>query len=140
MLKSLVRELIGASPETKRSPDSLRDFRGRCSVLAVFEDSDDERPVLQEQLLKQCGAVLERCNIAVLKIAGGGVFQLLDEPYDIDADEIRDELKVSSDDFEVVLVDMDGTVRLRSRQPIDVHELLAMLDPSAGQAGHRLRA
>lgn len=129
MLKSIFREIAGFPVPASEPAPSLREFRNRCRVLALFEGSLDERPAVQEDLLRQENEALLKRDITVLRIAGGGVFQLFEEPYDLDADDIRRDLDgPSAEEFEVVLVGRDGAVKLRSREPLSCARLFAMID------------
>jgi hypothetical protein len=129
MLKSLFRELLGTGNPRLDAAPSLQAFRDKCRVLAIFEGSPDDRPAVQDDLLRHENEALMKRDIAVLRIAGGGVFQLFDEPYDLSADDIREDLDgPSQDEFEVVLVGRDGTIKLRSQQPMSCAALFAAMD------------
>ncbi len=119
MLRSLFRELAGIGDKVTDPCPSLASFRDRCSVLVIFEGSSDDRPARQEEELLHHEKSMTERDIAVLRIAGGGVFQLFEEPHELNADDIRSDLEgPSDDDFEIVLVGRDGTTKLRSYAPL----------------------
>lgn len=81
MLKSLFRELTGASLKDSDPCPSLAPFRDKCHVVVVFEGSNDDRPLRQEEALVPYDRTLADHDIAVLRVAGGGVFQLFENPF-----------------------------------------------------------
>ncbi|MBB3320128.1 hypothetical protein FHT77_006047 [Rhizobium sp. BK181] len=121
MLKSFIREIIGAPPVATDPCPSLLAFRNTSHVLVLFEGGDDDRPEAQEQLLENQQDVLSAHNIAIVRVAGGGVFTSLDQVMEIEADEVRHDLDgPSPEEFEAVLIDPQGETKLRSREPVSV--------------------
>ncbi len=128
MLKSLFKEIIGTSPAIHDPCPSLLGFRNTSWVLVLFEGAADERPEKQEQLLANEQDALESRMVAILRVAGGGVFTSLDIAADIGADEVSNDLDgPSSDEFEV-LVDLNGVLKFRSNQPVSVPYLVGLID------------
>lgn len=129
MLKSLFKEIIGASPATDDPCPSLLGFRNLSWVLVLFEGAADDRPEMQEQLLANQQGALEKQAVTILRVAGGGVFDSLDTAADIGADDVRDDLEgPSPDEFEAILVDPNGITRFRSNQPVSVPYLVGLVD------------
>ncbi|WP_037090575.1 hypothetical protein [Rhizobium sp. 42MFCr.1] len=86
MLKSLFKEIIGASPATDDPCPSLLGFRNLSWVLVLFEGAADDRLEMQEELLANQQGALEKQAVTILCVAGGGVFDSLDTAADIGAD------------------------------------------------------
>ncbi|AVA25156.1 DUF4174 domain-containing protein [Rhizobium sp. NXC24] len=129
MLRSLFREFAGAGGKLDDPCPSLASFRNRCNVLVIFEGSNDDRPIRQEEELLHHERNLTDRDVAVLRVAGGGVFQLFEEPYELNADDIRRDLQGPADDeFEMVLVGLDGMTKLRSYAPLPTIVILGVLD------------
>ncbi|WP_431323332.1 DUF4174 domain-containing protein [Rhizobium sp. YTU87027] len=129
MLKSLLKEIIGAPPAILERCPSLLPFRNKYHVLVLFEGAADDRPEIQENLLANQHDTLQSYEIALLRVAGGGVFTSLDNPADIDADELRNDLHgPSPEEFEAVLVDREGAVVLRSSNPVSLPYLLDLIN------------
>ncbi|KRB49270.1 hypothetical protein ASE04_19065 [Rhizobium sp. Root708] len=129
MLKSLLKEIIGAVPNSSERAECLQAFRGKCRVLVLFEGASDDRPEIQEGYLTDQQEVLASNDIALLRVAGGGVFSSLETPVDISVDDLRADLNgPSPEDFEAVLVDRDGAVVFRSKAPVQLSAILSALD------------
>ena len=118
MLKSIIREIMGPAPRAPAAPDCLRPFIGLKRVLIIFADADDDRAMVQDELLRRAHFSLIENDIEVLSIAGGGVFPTFEGSEDLDADEIRDDLQgPPPGEFGLLLLDRDGKVLLRSKEP-----------------------
>jgi hypothetical protein len=129
MLRSLFKEFSGVDGKLNDPCPSLVSFRNKCNVLVIFEGSNDDRPIRQEEELLHHEKNLTDRDVTVLRVAGGGVFQLFEEPYELDADDIRRDLQGPSDDeFEMVLVGLDGSTKLRSYAPLPTSVILDVLD------------
>ncbi|OWW02425.1 hypothetical protein ATY81_22450 [Rhizobium sp. R72] len=136
MLKSFLKEILGAPSGIMERCPSLLSFRNKCHVLVLFEGAADDRPDMQEDFLANKHDMLQSHDIALLRVAGGGVFSSLDNPVEIDADEIRNDLDgPSPEDFEAVLVDREGAVVFRSSRPINLPYLLDLISGSPGAGG-----
>ncbi|NMN74329.1 DUF4174 domain-containing protein [Rhizobium sp. 57MFTsu3.2] len=129
MLRSLFKEIIGASPATDDSCPSLLGFRNLSWVLVLFEGAADDRPEMQEQLLANQQGALEKQAVTILRVAGGGGFDSLDIAADIGADDVRNDREgPSPDEFEAILVDPNGITKFRSNQPVSVPYLAGLVD------------
>lgn len=131
ILQAIGAELgIGAPAPSK----TLREFRGKCRVLVVFEELSSGKAEIQEYLIAEKQVALRRHNVAIIRVAATGVFEELRPRDDMDPDAIRSELGgPAADKFEAVLLGVDGMVRLRTTQPVAVGYLLELIDkfPSA---------
>jgi len=129
MLKSFIKEIIGTSAAATDPCPSLLAFRNTSYVLVLFEGGDDDRPEMQEQLLENQHDALSAHDIAIVRVAGGGVFTTLDQGMEIEADEVRNDLDgPSPEEFEAVLIDPRGTVQFRSAEPVSVPFLIGAID------------
>lgn len=134
MLKSLLREIIGTGYDGTKRGETLLPFRGKCRVLVLFEGAADERPEVQENYLANQQSVLTTNDIALLRVAGGGVFSSLDSPLDISADDLRGDLDgPSPEEFEAVLVDRDGAIVFRSAAPVQLNDVLTAIENVSSQ-------
>jgi hypothetical protein len=128
MLKSFVREIMGPAPHAPAFPACLKQFIGRRRVLLIFSDADDDRAAVQVDLLRTAHLRFIEEDIEVFNVAGGGVFSLIEDDYDLDADEIRDDLEgPQPGEFGLILLDRDGKVKLRSKEPMRPEEIIGVL-------------
>jgi hypothetical protein len=106
----------------------LKPFIGRKRVLIIFADANDDRATMQDESLQRAKFSLIENDIEVLNVAGGGVFPTFEEPEDLDADEIRDDLQgPQPGEFGLLLLDCDGTVLLRSKEPMSPEDIIGSL-------------
>lgn len=129
MLRSILHEIMGTSGPEADLPQSLQQFLGEKNVLIVFADAEDNRPIIQDELLRKSQMRLIEDDIEVFTIAGGGAFSLFEDGQDLDADEVREELQGPlSGEFGLVLVGIDGKVKLRSSEPMSVDDISRAAD------------
>ncbi len=128
MLKSFVREIMGTAPHKLPAPRCLRQFAGKKRVLLVFADAEDDRASRQDDLLRKAHMRFIEEDIEVFNVAGGGVFPLFDDPHDLDADELREDLDgPQPGEFGLILIDRDGKVKLRASEPMRPEEIIGSL-------------
>jgi hypothetical protein len=128
MLKSFVREIMGTAPHKAPAPRCLRQFAGKKRVLLVFADAEDDRASRQDDLLRKAHMRFIEEDIEVFNVAGGGVFPLFDDPHDLDADELREDLDgPQPGEFGLILIDRDGKVKLRASEPMRPEEIIGAL-------------
>ncbi len=129
MLRSILHEIMGTGVHEAGLPRSLEQFLGQKNVLIVFADAEDDRPIIQDELLRKSQMRLIEEDIEVFTIAGGGAFSLFEDGHDLDADDVRDELRGPlSGEFGLVLVGTDGKVKLRSSEPMSVEDISRAAD------------
>ncbi|MDP9812298.1 hypothetical protein J2W42_005168 [Rhizobium tibeticum] len=139
MLKSFIKEIIGASTALYDPCPSLVSFRNKCHVLVLFEGSADDRCELQEEYLANQHEALASRDIALLRVAGGGVFSSFEACADISADQIRADLNgPSPEEFEAILVGPDGAIKFRSGRPVSVQHVVETMDrlPHSNPVAH----
>lgn len=129
MLKSIVHEIMGAPRREPALPQSLEQFRDRKRVLIIFADAQDDRPIIQDEWLRKAQMRLIEEDVEVFTIAGGGVFALFDDGWELDADDIRTRLQgPPAGEFGLILIGRDGIVRLRSSEPQTAEEIFAAFE------------
>ncbi|MBY5318378.1 DUF4174 domain-containing protein [Rhizobium leguminosarum] len=129
MLKSIVHEIIGTPRRETELPQSLEQFRDRKRVLIIFADAQDDRALIQDEWLRKAHMRLIEEDVEVFSIAGGGAFALFDDDWDLDADDIRDRLQgPPSGEFGLILIGRDGTVKLRSSEPMSAEDIFAAFE------------
>lgn len=134
MLKSILQEIIGSGVHKSHLPRSLEQFLGKKNILIIFADAEDDRPIVQDELLRKSQMRLIEDDIEVFIIAGGGAFSLFEDGHDLDADDVREQLQGPlSGEFGLVLIGTDGKVKLRSSEPMSAEEISRAADiPSPG--------
>jgi hypothetical protein len=131
MLKSILHEIMGTGVREAHLPRSLEQFLGEKNVLIVFADAEDNRPIIQDELLRKSQMRLIEDDIEVFTIAGGA-FSLFEDGHDLDADDVREELQGPlSGEFGLVLVGTDGKVKMRSSEPMSVEDISRAADISS---------
>ncbi|MGO8577199.1 DUF4174 domain-containing protein [Rhizobium leguminosarum] len=129
MLKSIFHEIIGTPRREPELPQSLEQFRDRKRVLIIFADAQDDRALIQDEWLRKAHMRLIEEDVEVFSIAGGGAFALFDDDWDLDADDIRDRLQgPPSGEFGLILIGRDGTVKLRSSEPMSAEDIFAAFE------------
>lgn len=129
MLRSILQEIMGTGGREAHLPRSLEQFLGEKNVLIVFADAEDNRPIVQDELLRRSQMRLIEDDIEVFTIAGGGAFSLFEDGRDLDADDVREELQGPRDgEFGLVLIGIDGKVKLRSSEPMSAEDISRAAD------------
>lgn len=129
MLKSILQEIIGSGLRKPHLPRSLEQFLGEKNILIVFADAEDDRPIIQDELLRKSQMRLIEDDIEVFTIAGGGAFSLFEDGHDLDADDVREQLQGPlSGEFGLVLIGADGKIKLRSSEPMSAEEISRAAD------------
>jgi hypothetical protein len=124
MLKSIVYEIMGTTAHEPILPQCLKQFKGCKRVLLIFADAQDDHAMVQDELLRKVHLRLIEDDIEVFSIAGGGVFPLFEDLYDLDADDIRECLQgPQTGEFGVILIGRDGSVKLRSSEPLPPEDI-----------------
>jgi hypothetical protein len=122
MLKSLLTEIIGIDEDTTHPADSLDAFKGTARVLVIFDDSTGELLRLQDEELTL--EALRVMDITVAHVFGNSAVQVSKRPTHLAASAIREETsgpKIGT--FGVVLIDRDGSIILRSVEPLSATDL-----------------
>jgi hypothetical protein len=136
MLKSplLLLALLGTC--VAQQPRALNELQGSARVLMVFApDSNSASFRRQLQLIEHHGFELTERNTVVVpaSLASKGTddfypgenLPLASATEQADA---RSRFHIQPGDFVVILLSQDGTVRIRSASPVDIHALTASLD------------
>jgi hypothetical protein len=128
MLQSLMAELTGAT--TKNDGEAAVDLIPGKRTLVLFEDTLGALRSWQNDLLKIDGDTLRSLDICVACIPSDSQQPLLNgRPADLPVAQLRSKLKADKDGrFEVILVDFDGTVILRSDGPLTIGKIASALE------------
>jgi hypothetical protein len=123
MLQSLIAELTGAMP--KADGEAAVDLVPGKRTLVLFEDTLGALRSWQNDLLKIDGDTLRSLDICVACIPSDSLHPLLNgRPADLPVAQLRSQLKGDRDgSFEVILVDFDGRVILRSAGPLTIGQI-----------------
>lgn len=124
-----------ASLQCQTRPVSLSAMRHCFRPLLVFSPSStDARLKRQSRILDAAADDMMDRFVMFTPILPGrrGFVTPLDAPYVVLSEHamraIRERFRVPRDRFEVLLLDEDGRVRLRSRRPIDITHLNQLID------------
>lgn len=132
MLQSLLAEIFGAVPAPQAG--AVRRLVPDKRALVIFEDSLAPVRKWQTDLLKVDQDALRELDIAVLCLAADGEPSMVNgQPQALPVDDIRRELQVDVGKFELLLVERNGTVILRSDVPLTVAELQKAVSATSGE-------
>jgi hypothetical protein len=115
---------------------SLAQLQTNARVLMVFApDANSASFQRQLQLIERHSFELSARNTVVVPVSTSSKFA--DDQFSfenlplgsaVEQAEARTRFHVQPGDFLVILVNQDGTERIRSARPVDIHELTASLD------------
>lgn len=123
MLQSLIAELTGTYPQA--DGEAATNLVPGKRTLILFEDTLGALRSWQNDLLKIDGDMLRNLDICVACIPSNSQQPLLNgRPADLPVETLRSRLKGERDgSFEVLLVDFDGQVILRSPGPLTIGQI-----------------
>lgn len=128
MLKSLTAAMLGTGIDPQHGGESLVDFEWRHRVLIIFPgDHPDEAKRQADRLLAETAGLGER-DLIVLEVGRGDVKVLFGPHDDLNPHAIRYDLDVADGDFALLLVGMDGAVKLRANQVVPVSTIFELID------------
>lgn len=114
---------------------SLAELQGSARVLMVFApDTNSPDFNRQLQLIERHAFELAIRNTVVVPVSTAKnvddhfAFENLPLFSAGETASVRNRFHVHAGDFEVLLINQDGTVQIRSASPLDIHELVASLD------------
>jgi Domain of unknown function (DUF4174) len=136
MLRLPLLLLALAGTSAAQNAPVLKELQGTARVLMVFApDSSSLSFKRQLQLIEHHGYELTLRNTVVVPAsltsrAGDDVYPGENLPLATATEQAdaRSKFHVRPDDFVVILLSQDGSVRIRSAHPVDIHELVASLD------------
>ena len=123
VLKSLIAELTGHVPS--QAGDLSDEIAPGRRLVVIFEDTLGALREWQNELLQIDGDALRQMNMWVACIPSDGQPALLNgRASDLPVEELRQVLSESSPgEFQVVLLDVEGTVILRADGPVTIEQL-----------------
>jgi len=135
MLKLPLALLVLVGSCIAQTEQPLTQLQGTSSLLIVFSpDSNNVKFKRQLELIEHHSFELTERNTVVVPVAfvsHGTEERFSGENLLLGANQAsaRARFHVQTDEFLVVLLNADGTERMRSNSPMDIHELTARLDP-----------
>ncbi len=124
---ALVALLLAAGATTAMAQD-LTGLRWEKRVLALFDTEGSEAIERQAAaLMAERDALAER-DMVVFAVIGEDVRPIYGTPPADGAERLRQRLGAASDGFEAVLIGKDGGVKHRSRSPLALQDLEAIVD------------
>ena len=120
---------------TAQDMHSLAQLQGNACVLMVFApDTNSPDFKRQLQLIERHAFELAIRNTVVVPVSTAEnvddhfAFENLPLFSAGETANVRNRFHVHAGDFEVLLINQNGTVQIRSASPLDIHELVASLD------------
>jgi hypothetical protein len=133
LLQSLISEITGAVPhDDVKLVEAVAPNR---RLIVIFEDTLGALRAWQNELLKIDGDRLREMHVAVACVPSDGQPTLLNgKPATLPVDELRDTLQGNAaGKFEVLLLDFDGRLLLRSEGPVTIGQLADAVKNLGGQ-------
>lgn len=119
---------------------SLQQFQWRSRVLVIFADTDNAKASRQENLLMAEKEGLAERDLVVLRVASGAVVALFGSAHGLDAARLHTDLEApEAGVFSTILVGKDGSVKLRSVEPMASAELFSTIDGMPMRAAEATR-
>jgi len=129
MMKSLVTEILGVPANQNDAAQALGQYKWKNRLLVVFSDTSNAKAARQENMLMTERSGLGERDMLVLRVRGGSVMPIYGSGVELDADRIRQDVQgPEAGEFAVVLVGMDGTVKLSAHEPVTPAEIFALVD------------
>ena len=129
MMKSLVTEILGVPANQNDAAQALGQYQWKNRLLVVFSDTSNAKAARQENMLMTERSGLGERDMLVLRVRGGSVMPIYGSGVELDADRIRQDVQgPEAGEFAVVLVGMDGTVKLSAHEPVTPAEIFALVD------------
>lgn len=129
MMKSLVTEILGVPANQNGPAQALGQYQWKNRVLVVFSDTSNAKAARQENMLMTERSGLGERDMLVLRVRGGSVMPIYGSGVDLDADKIRHDIQGPEvGEFAVVLIGMDGSVKLKAGEPVSAAEIFTLVD------------
>lgn len=135
MLKLSLLLLVLAGTCVAQDPHPLNQLQGSARVLMVFTpDANSASFQRQLDLIQRHSYELSVRNTVVVPVSTANFaldhfsFENLPLGTALDQAAARSRFHVGPSEFMVILLNQDGSVQIRSTDPLDIHELTARLD------------
>ncbi len=129
MLKAfLLAALLAGSTTEVMAMDSTSQFTWRNRVLVVFGENADPQVRRQIAALKEQTDALGARDMVVLQVTPDSVTPVFGTAGELQPAQLRKDLKVTDDRFEIVLIGKDGGVKLRSKDVVSDAEVFDLID------------
>jgi Domain of unknown function (DUF4174) len=135
MLKLALALLAGVGSCVAQTAHPLVELQGTSRLLMVFSpDCNDANFKRQLELIERHSFELTERNLVVIPVAFASLGtedhfsgeNVLLGDYQVST---RSRFHVQREEFLVIVLNADGTERIRSNVPMNIHELTARLDP-----------
>ena len=122
-------EILGVPANQNDAAQALGQYKWKNRLLVVFSDTSNAKAARQENMLMTERSGLGERDMLVLRVRGGSVMPIYGSGVELDADRIRQDVQgPEAGEFAVVLVGMDGTVKLSAHEPVTPAEIFALVD------------
>lgn len=108
--------------------DSLSSLQWKNRVVLVFGKANDPEVARQEASLRSSFDGLAERDLVIVRVSGDKVRVVYGNAPALSSEVLRREAKVSDDEFSVVLVGKDGSVKLRSAEVVGNDKLFSLID------------
>lgn len=128
MKRIFLASLIALFSSQVFAMDSLKDFAWKNRVVLVFGSSASQTLLQQIDILKRQKAELDERKMVVISVSEGEASAVYGDAPALDPADLRKHAGIKSDGFQVVLVGMDGGIKLRSENVVSDVELFDLID------------
>ena len=128
MKRILVASLIALSSSQVFAMDSLKDFAWKNRVVLVFGGAANKTLLQQIEILKRQKAELDDRDMVVIRVSEGEARAVYGNAPVLKSADLRKDADINGDGFQVVLVGMDGGIKLRSEKVVSDVEMFDLID------------
>ena len=128
MKRILIASLIALSSSQVFAMDSLKDFAWKNRVVLVFGSAADQTLLQQIEILKRQKVELDERDMVVIRVSDGEARAVYGDAPALKSANLRTDADIKNDGFQVVLVGMDGGIKLRSEKVVSDVEMFNLID------------
>lgn len=128
MKRILVASLIALSSSQVFAMDSLKDFAWKNRVVLVFGGAANKTLLQQIEILKRQKAKLDDRDMVVIRVSEGEARAVYGNAPVLEPAALRRDADIKTSGFQVVLVGMDGGIKLRSEKVVSDVEMFDLID------------
>ncbi|MBD8687356.1 MULTISPECIES: DUF4174 domain-containing protein [unclassified Rhizobium] len=128
MKRIFVASLIALSSSQVFAMDSLKEFAWKNRVVLVFGSAADQTLLQQIEILNRQKAELEERDMVVIRVSEGEARAVYGNAPALKSVDLRTDADIKSEAFQVVLVGMDGGIKLRSEKVVSDVEMFDLID------------
>lgn len=128
MKRILIASLIALSSSQVFAMDSLKEFAWKNRVVLVFGSAADQTLLQQIEILKRQKVELDERDMVVIRVSDGEARAVYGDARALKSADLRTDADIKNDGFQVVLVGMDGGIKLRSEKVVSDVEMFNLID------------